>query len=102
MVVFWPTFQIAWPQPVPPNGSVDYTETTYTMNATYSCDQGFTLTGSQLVMCRSNSTWEPAPHFVSSKVISYIYPYSPSYEQSELLLHFFSKSLFLWGWFGGV
>ncbi len=40
------------------NGTLTFTGTKYKAQATYSCEDGFDLTGSQNVSCLSNGIWE--------------------------------------------
>ena len=43
--------------PSPSNGSVSFGSTTYTAVASYSCDAGFSLSGSATRTCQSSATW---------------------------------------------
>ena len=44
----------------PMNGQVTVSGTTEGSIATYTCDEGFTLSGSTSQTCGSNGTWRPA------------------------------------------
>ncbi|XP_064387707.1 CUB and sushi domain-containing protein 1-like isoform X3 [Halichondria panicea] len=55
-------------QPVPcgnpptiPNGSRTFTGTTFEETATYSCENGYQLSGSSTVTCQANGSWGTAP-----------------------------------------
>ena len=41
----------------PPNGAVSVSATTYTSNATYTCDSGYTINGDSMRMCQADGEW---------------------------------------------
>ncbi|XP_064386870.1 sushi, von Willebrand factor type A, EGF and pentraxin domain-containing protein 1-like [Halichondria panicea] len=45
------------------NGLVTYSGTTFTNEATYSCDYGYTLQGSTTRTCNANGGWQPSEPF---------------------------------------
>lgn len=54
---------------IPPdvlNGKRSFTETTYGSFTNYTCDAGFDQTGSRMVMCTADGSWDTLP--VCSKI----------------------------------
>ena len=45
------------PDPSDPNGSVEFTTTTFRSEARYSCNSGFTLIGTPVAVCQANGQW---------------------------------------------
>lgn len=45
------------PPESPENGTVSFTSTTRNSRAMYSCNDGFTQVGSELVFCRATGSW---------------------------------------------
>ncbi len=56
------------------NGLVTYSGTTFTNEATYSCDYGYTLQGSTTRTCNANGGWQPSEPFCQSKCLFVIIP----------------------------
>ena len=45
------------PDPSDPNGSLDVSSTTLGSEATYSCNPGFTLVGTEVAVCQADGQW---------------------------------------------
>ncbi len=58
--------------PTIPNGSRTFTGTTFGETATYTCDNGYQLSGSSTVTCQASGSWSPAPTCPSRKIRNYL------------------------------
>ena len=67
------------------NGDVIVDTTTFESTASYTCDEGYILTGSDSVICQADATWsDTAPECVR-KLKNYYYPFTAGIISKALL-----------------